>query len=378
MTRVLFLEALPTIAGGQQVLLDMLPALRDYELHALLPDPGPLSDALSAEGVACHFAPMARYTLVRKNMADMARFPFDQIRLAFRCARLARRLQADLLYANSSRTFIWGTWAAVLARRPVVWHLHNLLGDAKTLALIRRIGRWRSVGQVIAVSQHTAAQFPKLAHKTSVIPAGVDTTVFHPDPAGRERVRTEFNIPGGAPVVGSVGDLIPLKGQHTLIEAARLAPDGIHYLIVGSARPGDDESQTYVANLRESAGSNVIFTGRRDDLVAVLGALDILVITSERETGPLVLLYSLSCGVPVISTPVGRAPELIQAGVTGDFFPFGDAKLLSVRLSTLLNDRERLGHMGGAARRLAEDQLSLASFHTRIQHTVKRVAETDL
>lgn len=362
--RMLFLEALSTIAGGQQVLVDLVAGLEEHEPHALLPGPGPLEDALTARDVTCHFAPMASYTLVRKSQADLLRFPFDQLRLAFRCARLARRLRADLIYANSSRTFVWGTLGGVLARCPVIWHVHNILGDCKTLLLLQRLGRWRAVHRIVAVSRAAAEQFPALRDKVVVIPTGVNITLFRPDPIAHARVRAEFSIPSDMFVVGIVGDLIPLKGQHTLLEAARLGPPGVRYLIIGDVRPGDDESSIYTARLREMAEGNVIFAGRREDLSAVLNALDLLVVASERETGPLVLLEALACGVPVISTPVGRAPELLPPEA---LFPVDNAMALVNRLQFWLADGQRLQATSRAARTLAEEQLTLEHFRERMR-----------
>jgi len=103
--------------------------------------------------------------------------------------------------------------------------------------------------------------------------------------------------------------------------------------------------------------------------------MDLLVIASDRETGPLVLLYAFASGVPVVSTPVGRAPELIQAGVTGELFPIGDAAALADCLAVLLDDSHHLRRMGQAARRLAEEQLSMAVFHTRIRDVIERTLE---
>ena len=333
--RVLLLEALPVVAGGQRVLLDLLPGLADWELHALLPGPGALANALTGSGVTCHFEAMADYALVRKSWRDVARFPLDQLRLATRCARLARRLDADLLYANCSRTFVWGTLGAALARKRLIWHVHNMLGDRKTSALLRGIGRLSSVCRVIAVSRQAAAQFSGLARKTVVVPATVDTTIFHPDHAARDRVRDELGIPPNARVVGIVGDLIPLKGQLTLLDAARRGPPDARCLVVGDARPGDQESAAYAAMLRDNAGPNVMFTGRREDLADVLNSLDALVIASDRETGPLVLLEALACGIPVISTPVGRAPDLLPAD---RLFPAANAGALHARLEALFAD----------------------------------------
>lgn len=369
MTRcILFLEALPIIAGGQQVLLDALPALAGYDLHAMLPGSGPLSEALSAAGVTCHLVPMASYSLVRKNWADLARFPLDQLSLAIRCARLIRRVRADLVYANSGRVFVWGTLGAALASCPVLWHQHNLLGDAKTLALLGRLGRWRVVRRIIAVSTAAGAQFPHLTDKTSVVPTGVDTAAFRPDRAARSRLRRELGISADTLTVGIVGDLIPLKGQHTLLEAAGPGPAGVCYLVVGDARPGDDRSAVYAARLRRIAPDGVMFTGRREDIPALLNALDLLVVASERETGPLVLLESLACGTPVVSTPVGRAPELLPPEA---LFPVGDAAALARRIRFWLANPGRLRVAGSAARALAEERLTLERYRAHIRAEIE-------
>jgi glycosyltransferase involved in cell wall biosynthesis len=368
--RLLILESLATIAGGQAALLNLAPYLgQTHDLLALLPGEGPLTEALRQAGVRCFFAPLGSYTLVHKTAGDVFNYALRFPWLALSAWRLVMRERVNLVYANSTRTFAWGTLAATLAGRPIIWHQHNLLADRKTLMLVERIGQWRTVRRVIAASQAAATQFPTLQSKMVVIPNGIDTTFFHPDLAARARVRDEFSIPRDAFVAGIVGDLIPLKGQHMLLEAAQLGIAGAHYLIVGSARPGDAESCSYEAHLRQIAGEHVIFTGRRHDLPDVLNALDLLVVASERETGPLVLLEALACGVPAISTPVGRAPEILPPEA---LFPIGDPASLISRLQYWLADRQRLQAVGHAARSLAEKHLSAEIFRARIRAEVER------
>ena len=367
--KVLFLEALPTISGGQAVLVSLAAHLKEhYDLSALLPGEGPLAEALRQHDTRCYFAPLGSYTLVRKTVTDMlnyaVRFPW----LALFTWRLVCRDRVNLVYANSTRTFTWGTLAAALAGRPILWHHHSLLADRKTLALLQFIGHRRTVQRIIAVSEAAAAQFPSLKNKVVVIPTGVDTELFRPDPVARTRVRTEFGLSREAFVVGMVGDLIPLKGQHTLLEAARTDPSEARYIVIGSARPGDDESNAYAARLHQMAGNNVIFAGRREDLPAALNALDLLVIASTTETGPLVLLEALACGVPVVSTPVGRAPELLPPEA---LFPINDAVALADRLQSWRADPSRQQAARSAARTLAEEQLRLEQFHVRVRAEIE-------
>jgi len=367
--RLLILESLPTISGGQQVLLDMIPVLQAVgDPRVLLPAEGPLSQALGALGIPCTYASLGDYTLVQKTLGDVLAYAARLPRLTLYTWRLIRENAIDLVYANSGRTFVWGTLAAALAGRPIFWHHHNLLGDRKTLALLREIGKLPFVRRIICVSEAAARQFPALSAKTVVIPTGVATEKFRPVPAWRAESREALGIPGDAPVVGIVGDLIALKGQHLLLEAVRSLPPGVHTVIVGDPRSGDAVSTAYSQRLREMAGPDVHFLGRREDLPGVLNALDLLVIASERETGPLVLLEGLACGVPALSTPVGRAPELLSPEA---LFPIGD----SVALAALLRDRlaapQKLQAAREPARTAALQHASLDRFQARIREEIE-------
>lgn len=367
--RLLVLESLPTLSGGQQVLLDMIPALRAVgDLRVLLPAEGPLSKALGAFDIPCTFASLGDYTLVQKTLGDVVAYAARLPYLTLHVRRLIRRNAIDLVYANSGRTFVWGTLAAALAGCPILWHHHNLLADGKTLSLLRVIGKLSAVRRIICVSEAAAQQFPTLAAKTVVIPNGVDTEKFRPVPAWRTEIRKALGISEDAPVVGMVGDLIALKGQHVLLEATQHLPADVHTVIVGEPRPGDAASAVYSRRLREMASPNVHFLGRREDLPEVLNALDLLVIASERETGPLVLLEGLACGVPALSTPVGRAPELLPSEA---LFPVGDSAALAALLRDRLAEPQKLQAAGGAARSVALQQASLERFQSRIREEIE-------
>jgi len=368
--RLLILESLSTIAGGQQVLLDAVPALNAaFELTALLSDDGPLARRLRAGGVSCHFAPAGQYTLVRKTVRDALSYAARLPWMTLLTWRLIRQAGIDLVYANSGRTFVWGTLAAALSGRPIVWHHHNLLADAKAMALVRLVGRLDTVRRIMCASEVACQQFPGLEHKAVVIPGGVDTERFRPSRGRGAAVREELGIADDSWVVGMVGDLIPLKGQHVLLEALSLAPPGVRCVIVGAVRPGDAESQVYASRLQQMAPENVVFTGRRGDLPAVLNALDLLVVASERETGPLVLLEALACGLPAISTPVGRAPELLSPEA---LYPVNDAAALAGRLEFWLSDRKRLQAARLTARALAEERLTLERFRADLSAEIER------
>jgi glycosyltransferase involved in cell wall biosynthesis len=366
------LEALPMVAGGQRVLIDLMPALTgQFDVTVIVPGDGPLANGLRACGARVIFAPMADYTLVKKGWRDLLNFAIETPRLAVGLQKIIREHQAEIVYANSSRTFIWGTLGARLAGRSIIWHVHNLLGDSKTLGLVRMLAQTKTVRKIICTSSAAADQFPQQRDKTAVVSPGVDLNHFTPSPDARAAIRAELGIRLDSPVAGIVGDLIPLKGQTVFVQAAAQVAQrvpGAVFLIVGEARP-DDESRQYQRSLQtsiERQPANIQQLGFRSDIANVLNALDALVVASTTETGPLALLEALACGVPVISTPVGRAPDLLSDGTCGQLFPIGDATALADQLIGLLSHVDRRAAMSRAARERAIDELSLETYQQRV------------
>src|SRR5512138_3067429 len=104
--RVLFLEVLTTIAGGQRALLELMPLLsRRFRATVVLPGEGPLAEALRACGVQLNFLPMRSLPLVAQHWRDVLNFILDPPKLILELRRLALRESASLVYINSSRAF---------------------------------------------------------------------------------------------------------------------------------------------------------------------------------------------------------------------------------------------------------------------------------
>ena len=111
---LLLLEALPTLAGGQTVLLNLLPALTDrFRVSILLPGEGELAQACQAQGVACFFAPIGRYSLMHKSLRDLAAYSVLTPRLGHRRPRGGQRRSGlcqqrpNLSLGRAGRTTGW-------------------------------------------------------------------------------------------------------------------------------------------------------------------------------------------------------------------------------------------------------------------------------
>jgi hypothetical protein len=125
---ILFVDHTAVMGGAQHSLLDIAEANRRRCAVALF-EGGPLADALDARGVPV--LPLdggSTLRAVKKTSVVPGILPIvAMVRLARALARCARPF--DLLYANSPKSFVVAALAGRLARKPVVWHLRDILGQ---------------------------------------------------------------------------------------------------------------------------------------------------------------------------------------------------------------------------------------------------------
>lgn len=146
----------------------------------------------------------------------------------------------------------------------------------------------------------------------SVLRNGVDLTLFRPS-ENRNRLRKSLNL--SKKTILSVGNLIPLKGHHLIIEALIDLP-GCELLIAGA---GPEELKLKQLAAKYSLDNKVFFLGSLNqvDLQKYYSASDVLVLASESEGWANVLLESMACGTPVVATNVGGASEIVQTETAG-------------------------------------------------------------
>jgi glycosyltransferase involved in cell wall biosynthesis len=96
-----------------------------------------------------------------------------------------------------------------------------------------------------------------------------------------------------------------------------------------------------------------------------------MVFPSLFEGFGLVLLEAMSCGVPVIATPNGAAPDFVTDGEDGFIVPIRDPEAVAEKLEILVRDRDRLAAMSEAAMRTAARH-SWTRYRERLVTTVRQ------
>lgn len=267
---------------------------------------------------------------------------------------------------------------AWLCRVPVLWCYNDHLPCGVRLVLLPLVARLATkvVIQGECLRHARTASHPLLRQKAAVLHTGTDTTVFDPDrygPEVRRRVRKQWDIPPGSPLIGIVGNLNPFKGHGDFLRAAaqikKQVPDA-RFIIVGrrlTTAPGYWER---LQQLTAALGleHDVIFTGFRDDIPSILAALDVFVLASIRESCPNAVLEAMAMKVPVVATDVGAVSELVADGRTGTIVPPHSPEAIAAAvLEHLARTPDQTETMTSAARRRVQTEFSLDRIAQRQQ-----------
>ncbi len=152
------------------------------------------------------------------------------------------------------------------------------------------------------------------AVQSALLLNGVDTERFRPNEEARNELRRSLNIGSTEFVLGFVGRLAKVKNFPLFVETVRLlVAEGFKGKCVIVGKGFDETNLPLSKSLRESGiRENCLLLGPQENMENIYPALDLLVVTSISEGFPNVVAEAMSCGVPVLSSAVGDAEEIIQ------------------------------------------------------------------
>jgi len=197
--------------------------------------------------------------------------------------------------------------------------------------------------------------FARAAGKPITIYKGHELSWYDVPPADL----SSFGFPEHAFVVTCIGRDRPGKGFATLVSAMDYVPDNcpLYLLLVGDL----EKNESLVAQVKASRHSDRIrFAGYRHDAPQVAGACNALVLPSESEGLPRVVIEAMAYRRPVVVTEAGGMPELVTNGVEGYVVPVRDPQALTEALMKLANNPEASKAMGERGRERIESDFSIS------------------
>ena len=195
----------------------------------------------------------------------------------------------------------------------------------------------------------------------------------------KKQIRRKLNVPNGDILIGMVGNIDYWKGQIVLVKAMSLVVrkfKNVKVVLVGKTARGAEkyEEEIRACISRHGLDDNIIFTGYRDDIPALLNAFDIFVHASvEPEPFGRVILEAMAMKKPIVATNSGGTPEQIVDGKSGLLVPMADERAMADAILTCLDDRQKADELGINAWIRLQDKFSIEKMVSGIEDIYQKV-----
>ena len=297
----------------------------------------------------------SRISAPNVDVISLHKRPGHDISVYWRLWRTLFKLRPDIVHTRNLAALEMQVIAALIpgVKRVHGEHgrdIHDIDGSNKKYNILRQslrplVHRYIAVSEDLAQWLAQVVAVPKV--KIKQIYNGVDHQVFSP---GSSSVSLPANfLADEIQVVGTVGRLVAVKDQLTLIEA-------FHQLVQTHPRPkklrlmivGDGPLYQNLCDKIAALGLSEYtwMPGDRADIPELLRLMDVFVLPSLGEGISNTLLEAMATGLPLIATQVGGNPELITEGVNGCLVPVGDVMALASCCKELLTEPDKLALYG--------------------------------
>lgn len=370
MPNVLFVSQTAEKGGAELFLVEVVKAGGGRWNGGFLGGDGPAAADLRTAGLSPVVLAAGARLLGVKRAASLSKMPamlLDLVGIARRLAVAAKPY--DVLCANSQKALFVCAIAATIARKPLVWCLHDILTDPDFSRTNRRAAILFSrlfARAVVVNSQATGTAFVASGGapgKVRLAYNGFDVEAWLARTDGDgARLREDVGL-DRRPIVGVFSRLSEWKGQHVLLEAMRRRSD-VQAVFVGAALFGEDAYARRLQTLVDDYGlaDRVRFLGFRSDVGSVMRSVDIVAHTSTApEPFGRVVVEGMLSGKPVIAAGSGGVPEIIRDGETGLLVEPGDATALSDAIGRLVDDPDFAATLARAGQRDAAQRFSLTN-----------------
>ena len=371
MKRILYLHAGAEMYGADKVLLELVKGLDkdEFEPHIILPNDGPLVEALRQVGAqvsVLDYPILRRKYFNPKGIADYIRsynFYAKQIAL------YAREHSIDMVH-NNTAAVLEGIYLKRKLKLPLIWHVHEIIVKPKAISDFINMLMGRYADKIVTVSQAVAnhiKQSPFIKDsQVEVIYNGVDNTVYYPMDASS--IREKFDIAQDALVIGMIGRVNAIKGQNDFIEAVEPLLEKNEQAVAflaGGVFPGEEWRLEELD--KRIASSSVVSQIHRidyyDKTSELYNMFDIFVLPSIKpDSLPTVVLEAMACSKPVVGYNNGGIAEMVVDDKSGCLVKPNRPQELSNAISLLLDSSEKREKFGRVGYQRQKELFSLESY----------------
>jgi glycosyltransferase involved in cell wall biosynthesis len=326
--KIIFVITKSNFGGAQRYVLDLATEFKakGYDVKVAMGGTGLLYNKLQSKNIDVIEIPnMQRDISIKKEILS-----------AIFLYKLFKKEKPDIVHLNSSKAGGLGALSGRLARVPkIIFTLHGLAINEnrrriekiiiKILYLITIKLSHNTIAVSHALKEQVLKSIPLIKNKVFVIHNGIDTADFQNKHEARLKLIDTISLTNSNPIsdhasliIGTIGELHPIKGQKYLIEGFKKALErssvSLYLFIIG-----DGQEKARLSEQIKTLGmeENIFLCGHIDNASKILKAFDIFILPSLSEGLPYVLEEAGLANIPVIATNVGGVPEIIQNDKNG-------------------------------------------------------------
>jgi glycosyltransferase involved in cell wall biosynthesis len=270
-----------------------------------------------------------------------------------------RSRKIDVVFFSTSQDVKAGGIAAKIAGVPKIAYLRGLAVPIKR-SLINRIILKSITTHIIASSEETARMI--LKNYTSVIPEHKVKVIYHGidfKDYDNQKYSKIIERTGDEVIIGTVGRLTSIKGQHYLLDVAKKLKDENLNFKLYIAGSGELEEELKSSVKQNGLDEHVYFTGFISDVKSFIHDIDIFVFPSLSEGFGFAVVEAMAACKPVVAFNISTNPEIITDGQTGFLAEFPDTEIFKEKIKLLINDKLLQQEMGKKGRTRVEKSFNI-------------------
>ncbi|OUR85150.1 hypothetical protein A9Q75_00165 [Colwellia psychrerythraea] len=251
-------------------------------------------------------------------------------------------LKFDIIHIHSPHALKFLSYILPLLNKKIIYTRHGAGALEPAWILVHKKAK-RFIDIITCVSQESLEVFHQTHGWTDIPSYVIDNGVLIKPLCSSIKESTKLHI-------GSVGRMIPLKNQLSLLRSIVLLPEEIQREVEVNFF-GDGECLSQLKQFYQNNITNIAvnFHGMVSDRELIYSKIDVLVVTSETEGLSMVIIEAMANRIPVIATDVGGNPKLVINEQTGWLFSYNDDEKLSEYIQRINDDRQVIMDYGDSA-----------------------------
>ena len=373
--KVLVICNSPFASGAEFSLHELITNCKHgYEFIIVLPENS--SFLYDTEHVIYHLP--LKWFYFTLNPFKLYQFANSIIQSYFQIKKIIKKHQIDLIYANTTKSYIYAVTTRFFTKKKLIWHVRDNIKHTIFHKLLMK-----NSDMMIAVSKHIDNQVIAEEQRKRILYGGLDIREWPLEINPDKTIRHELGLQDDKILIAQAGQLTRWKNQSDFIKAAALilkTQRNVHFLIIGDDLSGREKK--YKIELKKLAeklnvSSFISFLGNRKDMKRLLCQIDILIHPAIDEPFGRVLIEAMSMEKPVIAYNCGGPIEIIVNNETGYLVTPCNYTEIAEKAILLLEDEDLRTQLGKAGRNSVLEKFNMDRYLKGIEEIFDHLQQTD-